>query len=133
MGVGPRPLINLYESGRSIQLPYCKNRPTISVKNASAVWLNPVWLGHLSQPPGKDRNLGLGIQGACPSLPDEDVDFLDAYAQTQGFASRSAVVHKAVRLLRASELGPAYEEARSEWSNGNEAELWEATAGDGLS
>ena len=67
------------------------------------------------------------------SLPDEDVDFLDAYAQTQGFASRSAVVHKAVRLLRASELGPAYEEAWSEWSNENEAELWETTAGDGLS
>ena len=39
------------------------------------------------------------------SLPDEDVDFLDAYASSQGFASRSAVVHKAVRLLRASELG----------------------------
>jgi Arc/MetJ-type ribon-helix-helix transcriptional regulator len=67
------------------------------------------------------------------SLPDEDVEFLDAYAQTQGFASRSAVVHKAVRLLRASELGPAYEEAWSEWSNGNDAELWEATVGDGLS
>jgi len=67
------------------------------------------------------------------SLPDEDVDFLDAYAQTQGFASRSAVVHKAVRLLRASELGPAYEDAWSEWSNGNDAELWEATARDGLS
>jgi Arc/MetJ-type ribon-helix-helix transcriptional regulator len=67
------------------------------------------------------------------SLPDEDVDFLDAYAQTQGFASRSAVVHKAVRLLRASELGPAYEDAWSEWSNGNDAELWEATASDGLS
>jgi Arc/MetJ-type ribon-helix-helix transcriptional regulator len=67
------------------------------------------------------------------SLPDEDVDFLDTYAQTQGFASRSAVVHKAVRLLRASELGPAYEDAWSEWSNGNDAELWEATASDGLS
>ena len=45
------------------------------------------------------------------SLPDEDVEFLDAYADAQGFASRSAVLHKAVRLLRASELGPAYEQA----------------------
>jgi Arc/MetJ-type ribon-helix-helix transcriptional regulator len=67
------------------------------------------------------------------SLPDEDVDFLDAYAQTQGFASRSAVVHKAVRLLRALELGPAYEDAWSEWSGGNDAKLWEAAASDGLS
>ena len=33
------------------------------------------------------------------SLPDEDVEFLDAYARSQGLASRSATVHKAVRLL----------------------------------
>jgi len=45
------------------------------------------------------------------SLPDEDIEFLDAYAESQGFASRSAVVHKAVRLLMASELGAAYEDA----------------------
>jgi|GraSoiStandDraft_43_1057313.scaffolds.fasta_scaffold313746_2 Arc/MetJ-type ribon-helix-helix transcriptional regulator len=66
------------------------------------------------------------------SLPDEDVEFLDAYADAQGFASRSAVLHKAVRLLRASELGPAYEQAWGEWSAGGDAEAWEATTGDGL-
>jgi len=66
------------------------------------------------------------------SLPDEDVDFLDSYASSQGFASRSAVVHKAVRLLRASELGPAYEDAWREWATGDEAAAWEPTAGDGL-
>jgi Arc/MetJ-type ribon-helix-helix transcriptional regulator len=66
------------------------------------------------------------------SLPDEDVDFLDTYAETQGFASRSAVVHKAVRLLRASELGPAYEDAWDEWSK-EDADAWESTASDGLS
>jgi Arc/MetJ-type ribon-helix-helix transcriptional regulator len=67
------------------------------------------------------------------SLPDEDVNFLDAYADSQGFASRSAVVHKAVRLLRASELGPAYEDAWDEWTSGGEAQVWESTASDGLS
>ena len=41
------------------------------------------------------------------SLPEEDVEFLDAYAQSQGISSRSAVVHKAVRLLKANELGAA--------------------------
>jgi len=66
------------------------------------------------------------------SLPDEDVEFLDAYADAQGFASRSAVLHKAVRLLRASELGPAYEQAWDEWSAGGDADAWEATTGDGL-
>ena len=62
-----------------------------------------------------------------------DVEFLDAYAKTQGIASRSAVVHKAVRLLKASELGAAYEEAWADWSAGSDAELWEITAADGVS
>jgi Arc/MetJ-type ribon-helix-helix transcriptional regulator len=65
------------------------------------------------------------------SLPDEDVDFLDTYADAQGFASRSAVVHKAVRLLRASELGPAYEDAWDQWSK-EDADVWESTTSDGL-
>lgn len=66
------------------------------------------------------------------SLPDEDVEFLDAYAETQGIRSRSAVVHKALRLLRASELGGAYEAAWTEWSASSDAGLWERTASDGL-
>jgi Arc/MetJ-type ribon-helix-helix transcriptional regulator len=66
------------------------------------------------------------------SLPEEDVEFLDAYAATQGFASRSAVVHRAVRLLKASELGNAYEDAWDEWEAAGEADAWEATAADGL-
>lgn len=66
------------------------------------------------------------------SLPDEDVEFLDAYVEAQGFASRSAVVHKAVRLLKASELGPAYEDAWNEWEAAGEAGTWEVTTADGL-
>ena len=42
------------------------------------------------------------------SLPDEDVEFLDRYAEEHGFRSRSAVVHTAVRALRATRLGDAY-------------------------
>ena len=67
------------------------------------------------------------------SLPDEDVAFVDAYAEAQGIASRSAVLHKAIRLLRGAELGPAYESAWTEWDQRDDAELWEHTAGDGLS
>lgn len=66
------------------------------------------------------------------SLPDEDVEFLDAYAQSQGFNSRSAVVHKAVRLLRASGLGTDYEAAWQEWSDSGDTELWDSAAGDGI-
>lgn len=67
------------------------------------------------------------------SLPDDDVDFLDRYASTQGIGSRSAVVHKAVRLLRATELAPAYEQAWADWSNNDDGEAWDAVASDGLS
>lgn len=66
------------------------------------------------------------------SLPDEDVEFLDAYASEQGFASRSAVLHKAVRLLRGAELGAAYEAAFAEWEDEGEAVAWDVTAADGL-
>lgn len=66
------------------------------------------------------------------SLPDEDVEFLDTYARTQGYRSRSAVVHKAVRLLRSAELSAAYADAWNEWSDSGEADLWDTAAGDGL-
>lgn len=67
------------------------------------------------------------------SLPDTDVAFLDEYAELQGDASRSAVLQKAVRLLRSSALGSAYEGAWNEWTESADAGLWEAAAGDGLS
>lgn len=66
------------------------------------------------------------------SLPDADVEYLDTYAQAQGLDSRSAAVQKAVRLLRASELGAAYEDAWTEWEESDDGELWEAAAADGL-
>ncbi len=65
------------------------------------------------------------------SLPVEDVEFLDEYAAAQGIASRSAVLHKAVRLLRASDLGTAYQDAWGRWSP-SDAEVWDVTVGDGL-
>lgn len=66
------------------------------------------------------------------SLPDDDVEFLDSYAEREGFASRSAVVHKAVRMLRATELGAAYEDAWAEWATGDDSSVWETTTADGL-
>jgi Arc/MetJ-type ribon-helix-helix transcriptional regulator len=66
------------------------------------------------------------------SLPDDDVEFLDAYAQSQGIESRSAVVHKAVRMLRVSELGDAYEAAFTSWEDEGEAAAWDAVVADSL-
>lgn len=66
------------------------------------------------------------------SLPDADVEFLDDYARSKGIESRSAAVHQAVRLLRASELGADYEDAWQEWSDSGAASEWDAAVGDGL-
>jgi Arc/MetJ-type ribon-helix-helix transcriptional regulator len=66
------------------------------------------------------------------SLPGEDVRFLDAYAKEQGLDSRSAALHRAVRLLRTAELSGTYEAAWEEWAADDEASLWESTTRDGL-
>jgi Arc/MetJ-type ribon-helix-helix transcriptional regulator len=66
------------------------------------------------------------------SLPGEDVQFLDEYAKEQGLESRSAALHRAVRLLRTAELGAAYESAWEQWAADGESELWDQTVGDGL-
>ena len=66
------------------------------------------------------------------SLPGDDVRFLDEYAREQGLDPRSAALHRAVRLLRTSELGATYEAAWKEFDADGEAEAWEATTGDGV-
>lgn len=66
------------------------------------------------------------------SMPDEDVHYLDSYARERQLDSRSAVLHKAVRLLRASELGAAYEDAWTEWDESEDSDLWDAAAADGV-
>jgi Arc/MetJ-type ribon-helix-helix transcriptional regulator len=59
------------------------------------------------------------------SLPEEEVAYLDAYAKEHGMDSRSAVVHKAVGALRASELTTAYEDAWTSWAASDDAAAWE--------
>lgn len=66
------------------------------------------------------------------SLPSEDVEYLDEYAREQRLGSRSAALHKAVRLLRAAELGAEYESAWEEWDASDDSRSWDGTVGDGL-
>ena len=66
------------------------------------------------------------------SLPDNDVEFLDRYAQEQGVDSRSAVVAKAIELLRASQMIGAYAQAFDEWDDSSENGVWDKTAADGI-
>jgi Arc/MetJ-type ribon-helix-helix transcriptional regulator len=66
------------------------------------------------------------------SLPEDDVEFVDDYARRTNTPSRSSVVHRAIELLRVTELGDAYEAAWDEWYESEDARLWEKTIGDGI-
>lgn len=66
------------------------------------------------------------------SLPDDDVAYLDSLVSHSDVDSRSAALHRAVTALRESRLEAAYEAAWQEWAAEGEADLWEATTGDGL-
>lgn len=66
------------------------------------------------------------------SLPEEDVEFLDAYVKDQSAGSRSAALHKAVVLLRAAQLADAYEDAWASWVSSDDAGAWNAALADGL-
>ena len=67
------------------------------------------------------------------SIPDGDVEFLDDYAESHSMASRSAVLQRAIRLLRASELSRHYAAAYAEWADDTDNSMWDAAAADGLS
>jgi len=65
------------------------------------------------------------------SLPADDIDFVDSYARERG-ATRSAVMHEAVEMLRRRDLAADYEAAYDEWAVSGEAALWSAVTDDGL-
>ena len=66
------------------------------------------------------------------SLREEEVGFLDSYAQSRGIGSRSGVVSAALRLLRTMELAGDYEEAWAEWDESDDVGAWDRVSGDGL-
>ena len=66
------------------------------------------------------------------SLPGDDVTFVDQYAARVGAASRSAVIHRAIGMLRSASLEEAYAAAWREWEASGDAALWDATAADGI-
>lgn len=64
------------------------------------------------------------------SIPEEDVEFLDKYAEAHRIPSRSGALQRAIRLLRASELTDAYAAAFVEWADGPDTESWDVTVAD---
>lgn len=66
------------------------------------------------------------------SLPGGDVAFLDEYASSHQYASRSAVVHHAIQALRLGQLREAYGDSWADWDASGEGSSWDAVVGDGI-
>lgn len=66
------------------------------------------------------------------SIPEQDLRFLDDYAEDKGLGSRSAAVHEAIVALRQMALTLEAEQAIAEWYDSGEAEVWDVTVADGL-
>ena len=64
------------------------------------------------------------------SIDEDQVAFIDQYAASHDVGSRSAVIQRALTLLRANELRDSYIEAFREWSD-EDRELWDSTLTDG--
>jgi Arc/MetJ-type ribon-helix-helix transcriptional regulator len=62
------------------------------------------------------------------SLPAEDLEFLDTFRRTNGFHSRSAVVHIAIFMLQGAHLASSYEAAWAEWKDSPESAAWAAAS-----
>ena len=60
------------------------------------------------------------------SLPDEACEFLDKCVEDGQYPSRSAVVLRALRLLRSADLGAMYAEAFAEWQSSEEGADWDS-------
>lgn len=66
------------------------------------------------------------------SLTEEDVALLDEYARTSGLTTRSAVVRRALQLLRQPGLEQDYAAAWEEWAATGEQAAWDSATADGL-
>jgi Arc/MetJ-type ribon-helix-helix transcriptional regulator len=59
------------------------------------------------------------------SLPDDECEYLNRSVDEGQYPSRSAVVLRALRLLRSADLGTTYAEAFSEWASSDEGADWD--------
>lgn len=57
---------------------------------------------------------------------------MDEYLGRSGLKSRSAVIRRALQLLRQPESEEDYAAAWDEWASSGEQEAWESTIADGV-
>lgn len=66
------------------------------------------------------------------SLSAEDLATVDQYAREESLPSRSAVIQKAIDLLRHRSLDQDYAEAWEQWQASGDADAWEVVVSDGV-
>ncbi|MFV2143107.1 MULTISPECIES: antitoxin [Isoptericola] len=66
------------------------------------------------------------------SIREQDLRYLDTYAEREGLPSRSATIHAAIKALQVHDLEAEYAEAIEEWADSDDADAWDGTVGDGL-
>lgn len=74
-----------------------------------------------------------GAAKVSVSIDRRDLEFIDAQTTAGVFATRSAAVQAALRLLRERELERDYEEMFSNHEYVREASEWDVTISDGIS
>jgi Arc/MetJ-type ribon-helix-helix transcriptional regulator len=77
--------------------------------------------------PGSIADVKLSV-----SVSEDDVALLDEYARTSGLRSRSAVIQRAIHLLRHADLESDYAAAWEDWESSGERAAWEVTVDDGF-
>jgi hypothetical protein len=65
------------------------------------------------------------------SIPAEDMAYLDRRRAVDGIGL-SAAIHEAIDAWRLADLQRQYAQSDVEWQASGDAELWDATVGDGL-
>ncbi len=60
------------------------------------------------------------------SLPESECEYLDQCVEDGLYPSRSAVLLRALRLLRSADLGAMYGEAIAEWEQSSDGSDWDS-------
>ena len=66
------------------------------------------------------------------SLTEDDVALVDEYLGRSGLKTRSAVIRRALHLLRQPDMEGDYAAAWDEWAAAGDQDTWESTAADGV-
>jgi putative addiction module CopG family antidote len=60
------------------------------------------------------------------SLPESECEYLDQCVEEGLYPSRSAVLLRALRLLRSADLGAMYSDAIAEWEQSGNGSDWDS-------